>query len=158
MASIGALLKNEITRLSRREIRSQVEPVRKASAAYRRHIAALKRQVLALERQVAALSRGSRKSAEPAAPGTEATSNRFVAKGLRTLRTRLGLSATDFGKLVGVSGQSIYNWEGKKAVPRKAQVATLASLRALGKREARSRLEQLGAKASKQRGKSGRKG
>lgn len=158
MASIGTLLKSEITRLSRREIRSQVEPVKKASAAYRRHIAALKRQVHALERQVAVLNRVSRKTVEPAAAGTEASSNRFVAKGLRTLRSRLGLSAADFGKLVGVSGQSIYNWESKKAVPRKAQVATLASLRALGKREAQTRLEQLVAKTPKKRAKRARKG
>ena len=66
---------------------------------------------------------------------------RFVAKGLRSLRTRLGLSAGDFGTLAGVSGQSIYNWESGKAVPRKSQLAALASLRALGKREAAARLE-----------------
>lgn len=155
MATLGALLKHEITRLSRREIRTEIEPVKKAAAAHRRHIAALKRQVLKLERQVAALSRSGKKTREPSAEGTPL---RFVAKGLRTLRVRLGLSAADLGKLAGVSGQSIYNWENKKAVPRKSQVVTLAGLRSLGKRDARARLDQLSAKTPAKSRKSARRG
>ncbi len=68
---------------------------------------------------------------------------RFVAKGLRSTRERLGLSQADFGKLVGVSAQSIYNWESEKARPRGAQIAKLAALRGIGKREAAERLNQL---------------
>jgi len=151
MSSIAAVLKAEITRLSRREIRQQVEPLKKASAGYRRTIAALKRKLADLEKQVGALKRGNRKSPDSSAGTDEATSHRFVAKGLQTLRARLGLSAGEFGKLVGVSGQSIYNWEGKKAVPRKAQVANIAALRSLGKREAQARLEQLAAPKPKTR-------
>ena len=68
---------------------------------------------------------------------------RFSAKGFATLRTRFGLSAADMGRLLGVSGQTVYNWEGRKSVPRKSQLAALAQLRGLGKREARARLEAL---------------
>ena len=57
MPNIGALLKQEITRLSRREIRSQVQATKKASSQYRRHIAALKRDVAVLQRQMAVLQR-----------------------------------------------------------------------------------------------------
>jgi len=42
MPNIAALLKSEISRLSRREIRKEVQPLRKAAAAHRREIAALK--------------------------------------------------------------------------------------------------------------------
>jgi DNA-binding XRE family transcriptional regulator len=38
---------------------------------------------------------------------------RFVAKGFKSLRQRLGFSAAQIGKLLGVSEQSIYNWESK---------------------------------------------
>lgn len=140
MSSLSTLLKNEITRLSRKEIRAQVEPLRKASSSYRRDIAALKRQIALLQRQIGALSRTGAKVAKPTA---EATKPRFVAKGLRSLRTRLGLSATDFGKLAGASGQSIYNWESGKTVPRKTQVAGLADLRTLSKQAAQTRLLEL---------------
>ncbi len=60
-------------------------------------------------------------------------------------RERLGLSADDFGKLLGVSAQSIYNWEHEKARPRAEQLSKVAALRGIGKREAKARLEQLGA-------------
>jgi DNA-binding transcriptional regulator YiaG len=76
-------------------------------------------------------------------PGVPASPLRFVAKGLRSLRARLGLSAPELARLIGVSDQTVYNWELKKTVPRKSQLATLANVRSLGKREARSRLDSL---------------
>jgi DNA-binding XRE family transcriptional regulator len=142
MANIGTVLKDEISRLSRREIRKQVEPVRKASAACRRDIAALKRQVQQLQRAVTALAKRPRLQSE----GKSSASTRplrFVAKGLVSLRARLGLSAAELAQLIGVSGQTIYNWEHKKTTPRKEQLVSLAELRALGKREVRTRLESL---------------
>jgi DNA-binding transcriptional regulator YiaG len=141
MTSLGTILKGEITRLSRKEARVQVEPLRKANATYRRDIAELKRQVALLQRQLTGLSRARKDTPEPSA---EARPTRFVAKGLRSLRARLGLSAAEFGQLVGASGQSIYNWESGKAVPRAAQMAALAKVRGLGKREAQARLAGTG--------------
>jgi len=151
MPNIGAVLKQEIARLSRREIRGEVEATKKASAQYRRHIAALRRQVAALERQVALLSRrvANGSAATPAA-GEARTKFRFVAKGLRAQRARLGLSAGEYAKLVGVSAQSIYNWEHGHASPRPAQVEAIARLRSIGKREARSRLGEAQARRRKQ--------
>ena len=73
----------------------------------------------------------------------EAEGVRFTAKGLRSQRKRLALSAADYGKLVGVTGQSIYSWEREISRPRKQQVARIASLRHVGKKEIRARLEQL---------------
>ena len=68
---------------------------------------------------------------------------RFSAKGLHSQRNRLGLSATDFGRLLGVSPQTIYNWEQEAAHPRSEQLGKLAALRGIGKREAGERLKQL---------------
>ena len=65
------------------------------------------------------------------------------AKGLKTDRERLGLSARQLRKLVGVSGLSIYNWEQGKARPRESSIAALMSVRGIGKREATKRLENL---------------
>lgn len=139
MPNLGSVLKNEITRLARKEVRAQVEPLRKANAAHRKEIADLKRQVALIERQAKTL-----RKREPAVANASTPDNlRFSAKGLRSHRARLGLSAADFGKLAGASGQSVYNWESGKAVPRKAQIAELALLRPLGKREAQARLASL---------------
>ena len=68
---------------------------------------------------------------------------RFVAKGFRSQRERLGLSQPDLGKLLGVSAQTIYNWEHEEARPRAEQLAKIAALRTIGKREAGERLKQV---------------
>jgi DNA-binding XRE family transcriptional regulator len=148
MPNIGALLKQEITRLARREVRAQVQATKKASTQYRRHIAALRRQVATLERQVA-LVRRQPASAAATALREPTQKIRFVAKGLKSQRARLGLSAADFGRLVGVSAQSIYNWEQGHATPRAGQLAVLAARRGIGKREA---LQMLAEQAGSQSG------
>ncbi|MGC1816294.1 MAG: helix-turn-helix transcriptional regulator [Casimicrobiaceae bacterium] len=146
MPNIGTVLKQEIARLSRREIRAQVQATKKASAQHRRDIALLKREVATLRRQVALLQRQAVRT-PTAVPGESTTRKlRFVAKGLRSQRKRLGLSAEDYARLVGVSAQSIYNWERGRATPRAEQVSALAALRGMSKRMAAARLEQLGRK------------
>ena len=151
MANIGAVLREEITRLSRKESRGQIDPTKKATAQHRRDIALLKRQVAQLERQVKLLSRRTLTAAPTPSPDSSAKKVRFVAKGLRSQRNRLGLSAGDFGKLVGVSAQSVYNWESESAYPKSEQLLKLAALRGIGKRDAEERLQQLVATKGKTR-------
>ena len=143
MANIGSLLKSEISRLSRREIRREVGSVKKASAAHRRDIAALKRQIATLQRQASVLAKRATSSTESAPAELPQRPVRFVAKGFRSLRARLGLSAPQLARLLGVSEQSVYNWETKKATPRREQLAAIIALRGVGKREVQERLESL---------------
>ena len=143
MPNIGSLLKDEIVRLCRKEIRLQVEPIRKNAAAHRHEIASLKRNIVALERQGSALAKRAAKGEKAPKPESTEPPMRFVAKGLVSLRTRLGLSAGDFGTLIGVSGQSVYNWEKGKTTPRREQLALLAAVRGIGKGEAQARLEKV---------------
>ena len=143
MANLATVLKAEIARLARKETRAQLEPLRKANAGYRRDIAALKREVAELSRQLKSATRPSRAAAAAANgdEGGDAPRVRFQAKGLKSHRENLGLSAAEYGQLAGVSAQSIYNWEAGKTAPRQAQVQALAALRGIGKREAARRLE-----------------
>jgi DNA-binding transcriptional regulator YiaG len=143
MANIASILKEEVSRLARKEIRGQTAALRRASARYRKDIADMKRQVAELQRTVTRLEEQVRGGVASEATDADAAGARFTAKGLRSQRKRLGLSAADYGKLVGVTGQTVYSWERQTSRPRKQQVATLASLRTLGKREARARLEQM---------------
>jgi DNA-binding XRE family transcriptional regulator len=143
MPNIATLLKGEILRLSRRAARAEIEATARASAQQRKYIATLRREVATLKRDLAHLRRrmGRDSTIEPKA--AEGTRLRFVAKGFRSQRNRLGLSAAECGKLLGVSAQSIYNWEHQVSTPRPEQLRRIAGLRGLGKREARSRLAQL---------------
>jgi DNA-binding XRE family transcriptional regulator len=143
MPNVAAVLRDEIVRLARKELRSQTEGLKKASAQHRRDIAALKRQAAELERQVSLLG-GLVLKKPPVSLVSHAPARvRFTAKGLRAQRKRLGLSAVDYAQLVGVSPQSIYNWEREITRPRKEQIVILAALRGVGKREAQARLRQL---------------
>ena len=145
MPNIGTVLKEEIVRLSRKESRGQVDPTKKATIRHRRDIAELKRQVAQLERQVALLSRKTLGAHTAVPADTTGKPARFSANGIRAQRERLGLSADDFGKLLDVSAQSVYNWEQEKARPRAEQLSKVAALRGIGKREAKARLAQLAA-------------
>ena len=50
-----------------------------------------------------------------------------------------------------MSAQSVYNWEQEKARPRAELLAKVAALRGIGKRDAKSRLEQLVASTKRAR-------
>jgi DNA-binding transcriptional regulator YiaG len=151
MANIGGLLRDEISRLARKEVRALTGSLKKTSVQYRRVIAALKRDIADLQRKLRSLQRvpANKAGSEPRDEGS--SRKRFAAKGLRAQRERLGISAADYAGLLGVSAQSVYNWERGITKPRAEQIAMIASLRGIGKREAQARLEKLQPRAKKRR-------
>lgn len=135
MPNIAKVLKEEITRLARREARAALEKTKGSAAQHHRDIATLKSQVAALKRQVVALETQVRRAGvAPQAPAAP-RQTRFVPKGLVSTRKRLGLSAADLAKMMGVSAQTIYNWERGVTKPGSEQQGKLASLRSVGKRQ-----------------------
>ena len=144
MPNIAALLKDEIARIARKEVRAQTEDVRKASVQSRTHIAALRKRIDELERELKRVRKGAaRPERAPEGDDEAGTPRRFSATRLAAQRRKLGLSAGEFATLVGVSGQSIYKWEHGEARPRAKQLEAIAAVRGIGKREAAARLEQL---------------
>ncbi|HZN46250.1 MAG TPA: helix-turn-helix transcriptional regulator [Ramlibacter sp.] len=143
MPNIAAVLKDEIARIARKEVRAQTEDFKKVSAQYRSHIAALRKRVDELERQLRRAGRPARNATAAQEEEPQGTPRRFSASRLAGQRSKLGLSAADFGALLGVSGQSIYKWEHGEARPRARQLEAIAALRGIGKREAAARLEKL---------------
>ncbi|MHB8760319.1 MAG: helix-turn-helix domain-containing protein [Thiobacillus sp.] len=137
------MLKEEIARLVRKQLRSETERFRKASSHYRSESAALKRRIEVLERQASRLEKMVPMKAAPIVHEKSETKLRFKPQGVRAQRTRLGLSAADMGALVGVSAQTIYNWETGTTRPRAEQLAIIAAVRKMGKREVKARLDQM---------------
>jgi len=144
MPNLLSLLNERIRRLARREIRAQTKKTRRLTAQHRRDLAALKRQVAALTKTVAFLEKQEQRRVASPPALQEAKGVRFSARSVKAQRARLGLSAKDFGRLVGVAALTVYSWESGKSRPRKKQLPALAAVRHLGKREARQRLEMLG--------------
>lgn len=142
MPNIAAAFKAEIARVARKEIRSEVASLTKATAQCRKQVSALRKQVAALEAAMRRQSRGSRSEAEPQ-ESDDSGSHRFSAKGLASNRKRLGLSAAAMAQLLGCSSLSVYKWESGKTRPRAKQIEAIAAMRNIGRKEAQARLEAL---------------
>ena len=151
MPNLAVAFRQEITRLARREIRSQTQGLRKASAQFRRDIAELKRHASELKAEVARLERRVGKDVAPQITEADPAKVRFAARNVISQRRRLGISAADYGRLIGVASRTIYQWEHGASRPRRAQLTALASIRRLGKTEALARLEQMREKAPTRR-------
>src|SRR5450759_2354206 len=120
MPNIAVTFRQEITRLARKEIRRETQILRKASAQYRRLIAELKRETKKLQSDVFRFALQG--SSAPQVLEADSGKVRFSAKSVIAQLKRLGLSAADYGKLVGVTGHTIYKWEHGSSRPRQAQI------------------------------------
>jgi DNA-binding transcriptional regulator YiaG len=149
MPNLSQVIKAEISRISRREIKTATNPVRSSTIILKKTAADLKRRIAALEsdaKRILAFHhelQAERKSQTVKEPDNKA---RITAKGVRALRSKLGLSQESFAKLLGVSSQAVYIMEHKegKLSLRSATLANLLSIRGIGKREAQARIAEKG--------------
>jgi len=146
MPNLASVLKAEVTRLARKELKVETDALRKLVASQRSELSALRKRVSDLERAQKQTSKAvlARKPAEPTPASEDDSKLRFRAAGMAANRRRLGLSAADFGRLIGATGQSVYAWETGKSKPRSQNLAAIAALRGIGKREVAERLAALG--------------
>jgi DNA-binding transcriptional regulator YiaG len=140
MSNFAAQLKTEISRLAKKESRTQAAVLKKAQTTHRAEIADLKRRIASLEAVVRRLGKTSAQSASPAKEEDEPQGLRFRADGFASLRKKFGVSAAQMALLLGVSNQSVYHWETGKSKPRAAQLQAIAAVRKLGKKEVAERL------------------
>ncbi len=161
MSKIETVMKSEIVRLTKKELRAVCGPLA-------RDVRRLKRTVSGLSRTVASLNRigqewAAKMNAEKVklqAPEKEVKASRFSPRLTRTLRKKLGLSQGQLALLLGVTSPAVGFWEQGKSRPSGEKRAAIVALRKLGKREVRQILEQKKAempkkerKAAKKRGK-----
>jgi DNA-binding transcriptional regulator YiaG len=144
MPNIASVLKSEISRIARRELRAETASLKKAQASFRADIASLKRATRVLEQAIRNVAKHVRPATQARTePSADSAKARFSAKGLASQRKRLGLSAEACAKLLGTSGQSVYNWEAGKTRPRDSHLAAIRALRTLGRKAAAARLASL---------------
>lgn len=146
MPNVASILKGEISRISRKEVKSAVAGIAKSQTNIRKTAADLKKRVASLEKEVKRLTIGKRRektiSVKEQPEGQEKA--RFTSKGVKSLRNRLGLSQADFAKLVGATSNAVYLWENKEGSLklRDKTKAALLSIRTMGAREAKAKLEE----------------
>ena len=155
MSTIADVLKQEIARVARKELKGEIAAVRKLTSAHRSEIAALKREVKALSGLVKGLQKGlsrpvatSRSAArEDAKVPKELSAKRrgmapeFNAEQLASHRADLGLTQAQMARLIGASSLSVYKWESGKVQPRAAQREQIVAALKLGKRAVKARLQ-----------------
>ncbi|MBT2746207.1 MULTISPECIES: helix-turn-helix transcriptional regulator [unclassified Lysobacter] len=139
MPNIATIFKAEVARLTRKELKLQVEPLRKQLTEQRKIIAALRADVAKLQKGASKSQKAVSVQHIDDAPATRA---RFSASGLLKLRTRLGLSREAFAPLLGASPQALVNWETGVNRPRAEFIEKLTIVRGLSKRKVQELLEQ----------------
>jgi DNA-binding transcriptional regulator YiaG len=153
MPNIAKVLKDEFSRVARRESKKALTSVSKPAAGLRRTTADLKRRVAQLEKELRLL----RKSLDGISAGRQAGAvettdkARITAKGMRSLRRRLRLSGQEFAKLLGITPQVVYGWDKASGALRVRSTtrAAILAVRGIGAREAHKRLGE--AKGAKKR-------
>lgn len=141
--SVMKELQSEITRLARKEIKKELDPVKRVNAQQRGLIANLRRDVTELQKEVNRL----KKTAGKAAPAVdeEAVKGFWISgKGVVSLRKRLQLTQAELAVLADVSTQSVVKWEkhdGKIPFRRQETAARMQVIRGMNKNEAWAALE-----------------
>jgi DNA-binding transcriptional regulator YiaG len=141
---IELAIKDAITRGADRRVRRVVVPLRREVHRLRRLLAQVRRDVGALR----VVAREWQRAAQvtPFGAGVsedEVKAARFSARLIQKLRTRLGLSQMALGRVVGVSGAAVMQWERGRASPSAPNRKALVALRKRGRREVKRLLEHV---------------
>ena len=135
--------------MARKEIKAELQTLRKSAAAQRSEIAALKKEVKALQAQVKGLQKPAAREIRPgsdaaqpgAAPQRRKRSYRFSAEALVAKREQLGITQQAMAALLEASALSVGRWEAGKVAPRAAQLERIQMVLKMGKREAKAKLQ-----------------
>lgn len=143
MAKFESIIKSEIVRLARREVRKIALPLRKDFYSMRKIISQLRRAVLTLQRITSAQQKELEKRKVPLeAEPEEVKIARFSPRLIRSLRRRLRITQKELALLTGVTVGAIHQWESGQFKPGLPKRAIMVALRRLGRREVRKLLEE----------------
>ena len=150
MPNIAKVLKEEMQRLARKEVKTAVSRLHKDTAALKHAAADLKRRVASLERDARrlVLEANKRRKETIQVQDDEVARSRITAKMVRAIRAKLNLSQAELAALIGVNSQSVYQWEHKKGRMgfRGNAKSEIVALRKLNRKEAHQKLAALGGK------------
>ena len=143
MSTLAKTIKDEIRRISRREIGLALSKIRRDHIAMKKRIAEQKSRISAIEKDNKELLKKQAAFGQDSHSGPEAEHVAFYARGIKSLRRRLGLSQIDLATLVGMNRISISHWEkksGKIKIIKPEVRKILAELKGMKKAEVAARL------------------
>jgi len=116
MPNIANVLREEIQRLARKEVKAAIASLKKDNATLKRTAAEHKRRLARLERDTRHLLTQAKKMQATAEKPSddEVEKARITAKMIKGVRDRLGLSQADLAKILDTATNTVYLWEQKE--------------------------------------------
>jgi len=143
MGKVESIIKSEIIRLAKGEMRKVSIPLGRDVRSLKNTVSQLRKSVLSLERFAAQKQKElSKREIRLEAPPEEIKQSRFSPRLLQSLRKRLGITQKELAILAGVSLGAAHLWETGKFRPKENKMGVLVALRKLNRREVRELLEQ----------------
>jgi DNA-binding transcriptional regulator YiaG len=144
MPKIEMAIKEAIDRGARRHIRQVATPLRREVRRLRQLVAGFRKDLAALKATAAQWERTTNQTSWTATVSDEAAkAARLSARLIRKLRTRLGLSQAALGRVVGVTGTAVVEWERGRAEPSGERRKAIVALRGLGRRDVKRLLDRM---------------
>jgi len=145
MARLGSIIKSEIIRLSNREVRKVLYPLRRDVRLLKATVSKLRKSATELERfRVAQEKILAKQGIKFEASPEEVKISRFSPRLFRSLRKRLDITQKELGILCGVTLGAVQSWESGKFRPKEEKRKALVALRKLGRGDVQKLLEQRG--------------
>ena len=154
MPNLATLLKEEISKIVRKEVQDQVRELQKTVREQRDALARLEKQSGPAKAKAAAKPAAAKPAAAkptaakptaakpvakvrkaPAGTGDKRKQIRISPNTIKKHRRRLKLSQAELGELLNVSTNTVLRWEAGTSKPRSKHLPGLSQLRSMGLRE-----------------------
>ena len=158
MAKFETIIKSEMMRLAKREVRKICVPLGRDVRSLKSAVSQLHKSVLILQR----ITAGQQKELEKGrmlleAPPEEVKESRFSPRLIRSLRGHLAITQKELAILTGVTVGAVHLWESGRFKPSMKKKAVMVALRKLGRREVRNLLESKKAQGAEKKAPSRRR-
>jgi DNA-binding transcriptional regulator YiaG len=143
MPKIEQILKSEITRLAKKQIRAACGPLAQEVRELKRRVSQLGKAVAGLDKLKAKVEAESvSEDLKLEVPEEELKAARLSPLLIKKLRARVGVSQAQLASLIGVSGPAVAHWEQGVSRPQGQNRAALVALRGIGKRQVKRMLAE----------------
>ena len=141
MGKLEGMIKLEIVRLAKREVRKISIPLGRDVRSLKSSVSQLRKMVSALQRMTASQQKELEKKKIPLeVTPEEVKGSRFSPRLIRSLRGHLGITQKELAILAGVTVGAVHQWESGQFKPGVGKKSVMVALRKLGRREARKLL------------------
>jgi DNA-binding transcriptional regulator YiaG len=143
MAKIESIIKSEIIRLAKMELRKVSVPLKRDVWQLKSVVSKLRKSVTKLERFAAAQQKElAKREIQFEASPEEVKMSRFSPRLIRSLRKHLGISQKELAVLSGVNVGDANLWESGKFRPKDEKRRILVALRKLGRGAVKKLLQE----------------